>query len=46
MPSGQTVEAFVALVEAGDYVGAIENFYAPDASTAKTTTRLSSAATP
>jgi len=33
MPSRQTVEAFVALVEAGDYVGAIEKFYAPDAST-------------
>jgi hypothetical protein len=33
LPSRQTVETFVALVEAGDYVGAIENFYAPDAST-------------
>ena len=33
MPSRQTVEAFIALVEAGDYVGAIEKFYAPDAST-------------
>jgi hypothetical protein len=33
MPSRQTVEAFVALVEAGDYVGAIEKFYAPDAAT-------------
>src|ERR1700761_9641536 len=33
MPSRQTVEAFVALVEAGDYVGAIEHFYVPDAST-------------
>jgi ketosteroid isomerase-like protein len=33
MPSRQTVEAFVALVEAGDYVGAIEHFYAPDACT-------------
>jgi hypothetical protein len=29
MPSRQTVEAFVALVEAGDFVGAIEQFYAP-----------------
>jgi hypothetical protein len=33
MPSRQTIEAFVALVEAGDFVGAIEQFYAPDAST-------------
>jgi SnoaL-like domain len=33
MPSRQTVEAFVALVEAGDFVGAIEQFYAPDAAT-------------
>lgn len=33
MPSRQTVEAFAALVEAGDYVGAIEKFYAPDATT-------------
>ena len=33
MPSRPTVEAFVKLVEAGDYVGAIEQFYAPDAST-------------
>jgi hypothetical protein len=31
MPSRQTIEAFVALVEAGDYVGAIEQFYAPNA---------------
>src|SRR5258705_13812316 len=37
MPSRQTVEAFVALVEAGDYVGAIEHFYAPDASTRENT---------
>ena len=37
MPSRQTVEAFVALVEAGDYVGAIEKFYAPDASTRENT---------
>jgi ketosteroid isomerase-like protein len=37
MPSRQTVEAFVALVEAGDYVGAIEHFYAPDASTQENT---------
>ena len=34
MPSRPTVEAFVKLVEAGDYVGAIEQFYAADASTA------------
>ena len=33
MPSKATVDAFVALVEAGDYVGAIEQFYAADAST-------------
>jgi SnoaL-like domain len=33
MPSRKTVEAFAALVEAGDYVGAIEQFYASDAST-------------
>ena len=33
MPSRQTVEAFAALVEAGDYVSAIEQFCAPDAST-------------
>jgi hypothetical protein len=33
MPSRKTVEDFTALVEAGDYVGAIEQFYAPDAST-------------
>jgi len=39
MPSRQTVEAFVALVEAGDYVGAIEHFYAPDASTQENTDR-------
>jgi len=32
MPNPQTVEAFMATVEAGDYVGAIERFYTPDAS--------------
>lgn len=32
MPSQDTVEAFVALVEAGDFVGAIERYYAPEAS--------------
>jgi SnoaL-like domain len=37
MPSRKTVEAFVALVEAGDYVGAIEQYYAPDASTRENT---------
>ena len=37
MPSRKTVEAFAALVEAGDYVGAIEQFYAPDASTRENT---------
>lgn len=33
MPSKATVNAFIALVESGDYVGAIEQFYAADAST-------------
>ena len=33
MPSRATVDAFVALVESGDYVGAIEQFYAAEAST-------------
>jgi hypothetical protein len=37
MPSRQIVESFVALVEAADYVGAIEQFYAPDASTRENT---------
>jgi hypothetical protein len=37
MPSRKTVEAFARLVEAGDYVGAIEQFYAPDASTRENT---------
>src|SRR4029078_3130841 len=37
MPSRTTVEAFASLVEAGDYVGAIEQFYAPDASTRENT---------
>jgi hypothetical protein len=32
MPNPQTVETFMATVEAGDYVGAIERFYTPDAS--------------
>ena len=32
MPNPRTVEAFMATVEAGDYVGAIERFYTPDAS--------------
>ena len=31
MPSPATVEAFVATVEAEDYIGAIERFYAADA---------------
>jgi hypothetical protein len=31
MPSPATLEAFVATVEAGDFVGAIERWYAPDA---------------
>jgi SnoaL-like domain len=37
MPTRQTVEAFVALLEAGDYVGAIEKFYLPDAATRENT---------
>jgi hypothetical protein len=37
MPSRKTVEAFAALVEAGDYVGAIEQYYSPDASTRENT---------
>ncbi|WP_395060164.1 nuclear transport factor 2 family protein [Polaromonas sp.] len=32
MPSRQTVQAFIALVEQGQYVEAIEQFYARDAS--------------
>ncbi|MDP2819909.1 MAG: nuclear transport factor 2 family protein [Polaromonas sp.] len=32
MPSRQTVQAFIAMVEQGHYVEAIEQFYAPDAS--------------
>lgn len=32
MPNRKTVEDFVATVERGDYVGAIERFYAEDAS--------------
>jgi len=33
MPDRQIVEAFAATVESGDHVGAIERFYATDAST-------------
>jgi hypothetical protein len=33
MPSRDIVEAFAARLEAGDFVGAIEQFYAPDAAT-------------
>jgi len=33
MPSPATLEAFIATVEANDHVGAIERFYAPEAST-------------
>ncbi|HLZ03523.1 MAG TPA: nuclear transport factor 2 family protein [Bradyrhizobium sp.] len=33
MPSMETLRAFAATVEANDHVGAIERFYAPDAST-------------
>jgi len=32
MPAQATVEAFLSHVESGDYVGAIEQFYHPDAS--------------
>ncbi|HEX5377157.1 MAG TPA: nuclear transport factor 2 family protein, partial [Phenylobacterium sp.] len=32
MPSAATVEAFMAVVESGDYVGAIGRYYAADAS--------------
>ncbi|MFI5445488.1 nuclear transport factor 2 family protein [Polaromonas sp. UC242_47] len=32
MPSRQTVQDFIALVEQGQYLEAIEQFYAPDAS--------------
>jgi len=32
MPKRETVEAFVAQVEKGDFVGAIERWYAPGAS--------------
>jgi len=32
MPSRATVDAFVAIVESGDFVGAIERFYTSDAS--------------
>src|SRR5450631_3668049 len=32
MPSRARVEAFIAVVESGDHVGAIERFYAADAS--------------
>ncbi len=32
MPSRQTVQDFITLVEQGQYVEAIEQFYAPDAS--------------
>jgi ketosteroid isomerase-like protein len=32
MPHENTVQAFIALVQAGDYIGALEQFYYPDAS--------------
>src|SRR5688500_12416682 len=32
MPSKQTLDAFIAAVESGDHVGAIERFYHEDAS--------------
>jgi hypothetical protein len=33
MPSREIVEAFAARLQAGDFVGAIEHYYAPDAAT-------------
>ncbi|MCK1362165.1 nuclear transport factor 2 family protein [Bradyrhizobium sp. 199] len=33
MPSRDIVEAFAKQLEAGDFIGAIEQFYAPDAAT-------------
>jgi limonene-1,2-epoxide hydrolase len=33
MPSREIVEAFAKQLEDGDFVGAIEHFYAPDAAT-------------
>jgi hypothetical protein len=33
MPSREIVEAFAKRLEAGDFVGAIEQFYTPDAAT-------------
>ena len=32
MPARATIDAFVAAVESGDYLGAIERYYHPDAS--------------
>ena len=32
MPNEKTVNDFIRLVEAGDYIGALEHFYHPDAS--------------
>lgn len=37
MPSRDIVEAFAQRLEAGDFVGAIEQFYAPDAATYENT---------
>ncbi len=37
MPSREIVEAFAARLEAGDFVGAIEDFYASDAATCENT---------
>ena len=39
MPKRETVEEFVALVEAGAFDTAMERFYAEDASVRKTRTR-------
>jgi limonene-1,2-epoxide hydrolase len=37
MPSREIVEAFAARLEAGDFVGAIEQYYTPDAATYENT---------
>jgi hypothetical protein len=37
MPSREIVEAFAAQLEAGDFIGAIERFYMPDAATYENT---------
>ena len=44
MPDRHIVEAFAAAVESNDHVGAIERFYAPDASTRENQERRGTAA--